>query len=150
MSFTVFPRYFLNGFVLSQLLLATGQLFVSAHIKVHPAVLRIFQFIKSVFSSNPVSKDVCIPSLFHVICKFNKHTVYSIIQSVNRNAGKIRCRFRMNIILLGTSSIQTGNLCNCCLNIVLQSFGLFLFYTHAKLSPPSFVHKNATQDRAKS
>lgn len=145
MSSTIFPGYFLNNFQLSQLLLATGQLLVSAHIEVHPAVLRIFQFIKSIFSSNPVSKNICVPSPFHVICEFNKHTVYSIIHSINKSGGKIRCIFKMNlcIILLDTSSIWTENLYNYCLNIGLQSFGLgfrlffflILFCTHASLSP---------------
>lgn len=139
MSSTIFPRYFLNHFLLSQLLLATGQLLVCAHIEVHPAVLRIFQFIKSIFSSNPVSKNICMPSPFHVICEFNKHTVYSIIHSVNKSGGKIRCIFRMNlcIILLGISSIWTENLYNYSLNIGLQSFVsfFFLFCTHASLSP---------------
>lgn len=38
---TIFPRYFLNYFLCSQLLLAAGQLIVSAQTEVHPAVLRI-------------------------------------------------------------------------------------------------------------
>lgn len=108
-------------FLLSQLLLVTGKLLISADIEVHPAVLRIFQFIKTIFSSNSVSKNICIPSPFHVICKFNKHTVYSIIHSINKNAGKIRYRFRLNlhIKLFGTSFIWTGSLYKYSLNIVL-------------------------------
>lgn len=100
-------------------------------------------------------KISAFPSPFHVICKFNKHTVYSIIPSLNKNAGKIRYRFRMNlyIILLGTFSIRTGNLYNYSLNIVLQRFGFVLY--HASLSPSSLffvllVHKNAVQNNAKS
>lgn len=102
--------YHVPEFLLSQLLLATGKLLISADTDAHPVVLRIFQFIKSIFSSSPVSKS--IPSPFHVICKFNKHTVYSIIHSVNKNAGKIRYRFRRNlhIELLVTFSIWTGSL----------------------------------------
>lgn len=137
MPFTMFPRYFLSNFLLSQLLLAAGPLIVSAHTEVHPAALRIFHFIKNIFSSNPASKNIRIPSPFHVICKFNKCTVYSIIHSINKNAWKIRYRFRMNlrIILLGTSSIWTVNVCNYSLDTVLQSFLLFLYCTHASLSP---------------
>lgn len=116
-------------FLLSQLLLANGRLLVSADTEVHLAVLRIFQFIKSIFSSNPVSKNICIPSPFHVICKFNKHTVYSIFHSVNKNTGKIKYRFRINfhIELLVVFSIWTGSLYKYSLNMVVWSSWCFYF-----------------------
>lgn len=115
-------------FLLSQLLLATGKLLISAEIEVH-TVLRIFQFIKSIFSSNPVSKNTCIPSPFHVVCKFNKCTLYSIIHSVNKNAGKIRDWFRINlqVELLVTSSILMGSLYKYSLNVAVLSSWCFYF-----------------------
>lgn len=78
---------------------------------------------RAFFSSSPVPKNICIPSPFHIICKFNKHTVYSIIHSINKNAGKTRYRFRINlhIELLVMSSIWTGSLYKYSLNIDLWS-----------------------------
>ena len=104
---TVFLRPFRNDFLPSQLLLTAGQLSASAHTELHPAVLRIFRFIKSIFSASPVSKSICFPPSISCHLQFYKHTVCSIIHRIDRNAGKIRHRFRMNlhIALLGTASV---------------------------------------------
>ena len=53
-------------------------------VEFHPIFSSPFlQFVKIILNSNPVLQDTCSPSQLRVICKFNKHFLYSIIQVLN-------------------------------------------------------------------